>query len=97
MAAITNIEHNDTNLHIVLHVGLLYKFYSNSVSVCSSALLKTACRICRKLIKKFYSLSINAKIMRRVKKIGNIKKLLLPVGELNPGLPRDRRGYSPLY
>ena len=21
----------------------------------------------------------------------------LPVGELNPGLPRDRRGYSPLY
>ena len=22
---------------------------------------------------------------------------LLPVGELNPGLPRDRRGYLPLY
>ena len=21
----------------------------------------------------------------------------LPVGESNPGLPRDRRGYSPLY
>ena len=21
----------------------------------------------------------------------------LPDGELNPGLPRDRRGYSPLY
>ena len=21
----------------------------------------------------------------------------LPGGELNPGLPRDRRGYSPLY
>ena len=24
-------------------------------------------------------------------------KTALPVGELNPGLPRDRRGYSPLY
>ena len=24
-------------------------------------------------------------------------KILLPDGELNPGLPRDRRGYSPLY
>ena len=24
-------------------------------------------------------------------------KMLLPDGELNPGLPRDRRGYSPLY
>ena len=34
--------------------------------------------------------------------IGNIvhpkkKQSFLPVGELNPGLPRDRRGYSPLY
>ena len=26
-----------------------------------------------------------------------IKRINLPVGELNPGLPRDRRGYSPLY
>ena len=26
----------------------------------------------------------------------NFKKILR-VGELNPGLPRDRRGYSPLY
>ena len=25
------------------------------------------------------------------------KVVELPVGELNPGLPRDRRGYSPLY
>ena len=25
------------------------------------------------------------------------RKLFLPDGELNPGLPRDRRGYSPLY
>ena len=25
------------------------------------------------------------------------KKYILPVGELNPGLPRDRRGYLPLY
>ena len=24
-------------------------------------------------------------------------KKCLPVGELNPGLPRDRRGYLPLY
>ena len=24
-------------------------------------------------------------------------KSFLPVGELNPGLPRDRRGYLPLY
>ena len=24
-------------------------------------------------------------------------KKILPDGELNPGLPRDRRGYSPLY
>ncbi len=24
-------------------------------------------------------------------------KIKLPDGELNPGLPRDRRGYSPLY
>ena len=24
-------------------------------------------------------------------------KAILPDGELNPGLPRDRRGYSPLY
>ena len=24
-------------------------------------------------------------------------KKYLPDGELNPGLPRDRRGYSPLY
>ena len=25
------------------------------------------------------------------------KKKVLPGGESNPGLPRDRRGYSPLY
>ena len=25
------------------------------------------------------------------------KSPLLPGGESNPGLPRDRRGYSPLY
>ena len=25
------------------------------------------------------------------------KKLILPGGESNPGLPRDRRGYLPLY
>ena len=25
------------------------------------------------------------------------KKFSLPGGESNPGLPRDRRGYSPLY
>ena len=25
------------------------------------------------------------------------KKKILPDGELNPGLPRDRRGYYPLY
>ena len=24
-------------------------------------------------------------------------EIILPVGELNPGLPRDRRGYLPLY
>ena len=29
--------------------------------------------------------------------VNNEKKDFLPVGELNPGLPRDRRGYSPLY
>ena len=27
----------------------------------------------------------------------NCKKKILPGRELNPGLPRDRRGYSPLY
>ena len=26
-----------------------------------------------------------------------LRKISLPDGELNPGLPRDRRGYSPLY
>ena len=26
-----------------------------------------------------------------------LMKILLPEGESNPGLPRDRRGYSPLY
>ena len=26
-----------------------------------------------------------------------IQKTILPDGELNPGLPRDRRGYLPLY
>ena len=31
-----------------------------------------------------------------LKKGENWKKIL-PVGELNPGLPRDRRGYLPLY
>ena len=25
------------------------------------------------------------------------KSIVLPGGESNPGLPRDRRGYSPLY
>ena len=25
------------------------------------------------------------------------EKIILSVGELNPGLPRDRRGYLPLY
>ena len=25
------------------------------------------------------------------------KTMFLPDGESNPGLPRDRRGYSPLY
>ena len=29
--------------------------------------------------------------------IGLDEKEKLPDGELNPGLPRDRRGYSPLY
>jgi hypothetical protein len=29
------------------------------------------------------------------KSVRKAKKL--SVGELNPGLPRDRRGYSPLY
>ena len=35
----------------------------------------------------------------KVKKIRRRKrkKRLLPGGESNPGLPRDRRGYSPLY
>ena len=28
---------------------------------------------------------------------GKEKKEDLPVGESNPGLPRDRRGYLPLY
>ena len=28
---------------------------------------------------------------------GQNKTLRLPVGESNPGLPRDKRGYSPLY
>src|SRR4029434_8196082 len=28
---------------------------------------------------------------------GQKKDKSLPVGELNPGLPRDRRGYYPLY
>ena len=32
------------------------------------------------------------KIMKLKEKISN-----LPGGESNPGLPRDRRGYSPLY
>ncbi len=30
-------------------------------------------------------------------KYSKFYKKLLPDGELNPGLPRDRRGYSPLY
>ena len=32
-----------------------------------------------------------------LKKIYLTKRCILPGGELNPGLPRDRRGYSPLY
>ena len=32
-----------------------------------------------------------------VVKIEKNNKKDLPDGELNPGLPRDRRGYSPLY
>ena len=36
---------------------------------------------------------------RKFKKINEKRKenFNLPDGELNPGLPRDRRGYSPLY
>ena len=34
---------------------------------------------------------------RRSKKDGEKKVRCLPVGESNPGLPRDRRGYLPLY
>ena len=29
--------------------------------------------------------------------VKNVIKKILPVGESNPGLPRDRRGYLPLY
>ena len=33
----------------------------------------------------------------KAKKKKKKKKDILPGGESNPGLPRDRRGYSPLY
>ena len=36
------------------------------------------------------------KFSKKFKKLGS-KGKDLPDGELNPGLPRDRRGYSPLY
>ena len=32
-----------------------------------------------------------------LKKFEKVEKNILRDGELNPGLPRDRRGYSPLY
>ena len=31
------------------------------------------------------------------RKLWTEKENILPGGESNPGLPRDRRGYSPLY
>ncbi len=33
----------------------------------------------------------------KIWKTFSYSKKNLPDGELNPGLPRDRRGYSPLY
>ena len=37
------------------------------------------------------------KLKFKLEIVKKIKKLILPGGESNPGLPRDRRGYLPLY
>merc|ERR1711947_15006 len=39
----------------------------------------------------------NRVISLHLSRKGGLKKKLLPGGESNPGLPRDRRRYSPLY
>jgi hypothetical protein len=48
-------------------------------------------------VKNRYSIKINGKQKKNLYKIlsleKELKKLFLPDGELNPGLPRDRRGY----
>ena len=45
-----------------------------------------------RLVNLILSLSIH--LSESILKMG---KDILPGGESNPGLPRDRRGYSPLY
>ena len=52
----------------------------------SSAMIKQQMN---KLFFYFNDLTLKNKILT--------KRCILPGGELNPGLPRDRRGYSPLY
>jgi hypothetical protein len=50
------------------------------------------CFLTKEKERKTYNQITNTKIITLKNKIKN-----LPDGELNPGLPRDRRGYSPLY
>ena len=53
--------------------------------------------ICDVLLSSKLVLDLNLDQKWGFPSILRIKKELLPGGELNPGLPRDRRGYSPLY
>ena len=51
------------------------------------------------LLNEFVSNFVQAepKTIQNCKKVNTISEKNLPDGELNPGLPRDRRGYLPLY
>ena len=46
---------------------------------------------------KFVAYNLKTKLLKLFNVHVLRKTKYLPDGELNPGLPRDRRGYSPLY
>ena len=55
------------------------------------------CNLAEGKIKSKLSQDLNTFATVQYKYTVQPEKVFLPVGELNPGLPRDRRGYYPLY
>ena len=76
-----------------LPVEYVFGYVTSAISSSFEVALILASKLV-KIYREFYCVSLNCDVFER--KI-RLKHICLPVGELNPGLPRDRRGYSPLY